>query len=196
MSTDRSVRHTGDRTSSAGDYTYRVPEQEDPLNARIHASLNNTLDELPDTFENWDKDRVREAVAGLQRADVNHQASLETQKTGNAWTKLHPEYVDSDANAYLMRHQLRSNGITHARFEDFDLAYQQLRESNLLKLDQTVVNAQEIQAAKVARKKAQKATLSEEDLYNMPMEDLRRLDSLEAHERMQRVAERGGFDAV
>lgn len=56
-----------------GDYTRYVNHTEDPFDTRVHAFRDDTVDSLPDKFENWDKEHVREAVEGLMREDQKHQ---------------------------------------------------------------------------------------------------------------------------
>lgn len=185
----------------SGRHTYTLNNLEndplnDPLNARVQASLNGSLDELPDTFENWPAERVKEAVAGVMRSDKAAQDRLETQKNGDAFVAGHPEFIDNTANAHLLLNQVNTMfGEGLHTVDHFEQAYEYLRtKTNFLKLDKTVIAAQEKQAAKqrYEQERARSVTPTEQDLYNLPLEDLKRLDAVDNQRRMQLAGERGG----
>lgn len=170
---------------------------QDPLNVRVNASLNGTIDELPDKFEFWNKDAVREAVEGLQRADRAAQDRVENQKIGDAFVAGHPEYKDTNANAALMTHELnRMFGPGLHPLEHYEKAYESLRSSNFLALDQAELKKQQKAAAKqrFEQERSRSVTPSEQELYDMPLDDLRRLDAIENQKRLQLAGERGGND--
>src|SRR5215469_15468719 len=134
-------------------YLRYVPNaaESDPLNVRIQSSLDGTLDQLPDTFENWDKERVKEAVQGLQRADAKLNARRET---ADAFIDAHPEFIDTQENGERMNRTLQSlYGDTTFTPEHFERAYAVLRANNMLDVDQAVIVQQE-QAATNERNKA------------------------------------------
>jgi hypothetical protein len=199
--------------AGAHDYVrYTQSEETDPLNQRINASLNGTLDELPDVFENWDAPHVRAAIEGLQRADQSHQDAAENQKTGDAFVAGHPEYIDTKANAALMQHEMnRMFGPGLHTLEQFETAYESLCASNFLKLNQAEVAKQEkaadkqryeaerarTEAARARRftpaQRGQSVTPEEDAVYAIPLEELRRRDAIENQKRMERIAQEGGW---
>jgi hypothetical protein len=178
-----------------GNYQRYLPNvaENDPLNRRIQANLDGTQDELPDKFEFWDKERVKEAVAGVMREDQRQKDKIATGQNGDAFIAVHPEYVDSKANSELMRHQLKTQfGECLYTLEHYESAYEALRASNFLALDQKEVAKQNRAEAK-ARAEAERARSvppTEQQLYEMPLEDLRRLDAVK---RMQEAGERGNW---
>ncbi len=172
------------------------PAEEDPLNVRVTSSLNGTFDELPDTFENWSAPQVKEAVQGLQREDQVAHDRLETQKNGDAFVAGHPEFIDNTANAHLLFNQMNTMfGEGLHTLDHFEKAYEYLRtKTNFLKLNQAELAKQQKVAAKQRFDAAQKpVTPSQQDLYNMPLEDLRRLDAIAEQSRLQREGETGGW---
>jgi len=183
------------RSFSVGSYTRNIQESADPFNERVRAFKDDSFDSLEDNPENWPKEKVKAAAEMFQRNDQAHINAAEMQKTGTAWTKLNPQYIDNDANAQLMRHQLRSNGVAKATLADFDLAYEQLKESGFLKLDKAELAKQEKDAAKALAEaeRAHSVEPSIDDLYSMPLEDLRRLDAVENQKRMERIGNEGGW---
>jgi hypothetical protein len=181
-----------------GSFMRHVPNsaETDPFNKRIRAFKDDTVDQLPDKFENWEAPVVKEALAGIQRADQVQQARLENQKTGDMFIAGHGEYIDSVPNAQLMRHQLVTMfGDRQHSLGEFEQAYAALRESNFLALNKTEVARQQKEAAKqrYESERAKSVEPSEQQLYDMPLEDLRRLDAISNQERIHREGERGSW---
>src|SRR5467141_1437582 len=97
----------GSRSFSVGGYTRNIDTQEDPFNTRVRAFKDDSLSELPSTFENWEAPLIKEAVEGLQRADRQQQAINARVKNAEAWMAGHPEYISQPANNDLMNHELK-----------------------------------------------------------------------------------------
>jgi len=70
-----------------------------------------------------------------------------------------------------------------------------LKESGFLKLDKAELAKQEKDAAKALAEaeRAHSVEPSIDDLYSMPLEDLRRLDAVENQKRMERIGNEGGW---
>jgi hypothetical protein len=162
------------------------PAERDPLNQRINASLNSELDQLEPTFENWSAPQVKEAIAGLQRASAKFNARIETS---NAFIALHPEFLDTESNGQAMNRTLQVlYGDTTFTPEHFEQAYAVLRANGMLDVDQAVIVQQEQAAADERAKAARERSVghSMEELYEMDLEDLRRLDAIENGKRAGR----------
>lgn len=183
------------RNFSIGSYTRHIDTPETEFDQRVRAFKDDTLDSFQDNPEFWPKEKIKAAAEMFQRHDQAHINAAEVQKTGTAWTKLHPEYVDNDANAQLMRHQLRTNGVTKATLADFDVAYEQLKESGFLKLDAKILREQEKEAAKqlAETERIRREEPSEDEMYAMPLDEIRMRDAIANQKRMQRIGEEGGF---
>lgn len=113
-----------------------------------------------------------------REAEEQQKSNLRnTQTAGDAWIiARHPEYIDSEANGNLMRHQLASNGVLEdvATVHDFEKAYNDLRASGLLKLNPKELEKQRAEELKQMAAKAFDNQPSEEEMEKMPLEELRR----------------------
>jgi hypothetical protein len=184
------------RSFSVGSYTRSIDAQEDPFTSRVMAIKNDDASGLEDNFENWPKERVREAVDGLQREDKARQDAASDRQTGDTFIAGHPEYVDNEANAKLMQHELFNRfGAGRHSLEQFEQAYEALRASNFLKLNQAEVARQQKAAAK-QRYEAQRAPSVEpsiEEIESMSLEEIRMRDAIENQKRMERIGAEGGW---
>jgi hypothetical protein len=186
----------GSRSFSVGNYTRNTDSQEDPFNTRVRAFRDDSVDTLPDTFENWPKERVKEAVEGMLRADQRQQDLIATKDNADVFLAAHPEFLDTTANGQLMNHELkRMFGDCLHTFDQYEAAYESLRASNFLALNKAEVEKQRKAAAKarVEVERARSVEPSLDELWAMPLEDLRRLDAVENQQRMQRRGEEGGW---
>jgi hypothetical protein len=154
------------------------PAENDPLNRRVNSALNGTLDELSEEgFEFWPKEQVKEAIVGLQRADLHQQDVQARVKNAEAWFVLHPEYCNTPTNNALMNHELVVRfGETAWSIDQYDEVYASLRASNFLNIDKVVEAAQQKQAAKQRAEEHRARTVmpSEQELYSMPFDELER----------------------
>ena len=123
---------------------------------------------------------LREGERHIQR----QPKLVETRLNGDAWFSLPSSawYVDNQHNGNLMKMQLAANGFSEdtATIEQFEICARQLRESGLLTLNKTQVAKERV--AEVAQRASEAVkqhgtvfdTTSEEDMYNLPLEELRR----------------------
>src|SRR6185437_14433920 len=86
------------------------------------------------------------------------------------WLNQHPEYINNDHNRTLMEHQM---GVKNPNFQDLEVAYQQLRSSDLLQLDQAEVVKQEAKAGKERARQVRTTAYTEAELEAMPLDQLR-----------------------
>jgi len=179
------------RSFSVGNYTRSVQKESDPFDVRLRATLDGTLDTLEDNFENWPAEKVKEAYQGFERANTKH---IVVNQNASTFLAVHPEFIDNDANAQLVNRTLKTMfGDCVHTVEQFESTYQVLRVSNSLALDKVKLAEQEKAAAKQRVEAAKSVTPTEEEMYNMPLEELRRLDAIENQKRMQKRGEEGGW---
>ena len=150
----------------------------------------------PDNVPELTAEQVKLAYEEAARADRDTQDRAANQQTGDAFVAGHPEYVDNQANASLMQHEMNTMfGEGLHTLEHFEMAYASLRKTNFLSLDRTVLAAQAKQSAKqrYATESARIAGPTEEEMYAMPLEDIRIAHAQENQRRMQRRGEEGGW---
>jgi hypothetical protein len=182
-----------------GDFGRHVPNaaEDDPLNVKINASLSGILDELPDTFENWPAERIKEAALGFARADSN---TIEQRANADKFIALHPEWIDIKTNGEIMNRTLATLfGDRVYSVSEFEKAYAVCRANNSLTLDKTEIVKQE-QAAANQRARAARASraaenrvYSEDEKENMSLEELRRVENQEIQKRNERIGQEGGW---
>lgn len=196
MATPRHVRATDRTPMSVGGFTRNTLEQEDPFNTRVRAFKDDNLDTLEDNPENWPAEKVKAAAEMFQREDKATQDRVASQQNADAFVAGCPEYIDTKVNGQLLFNQARTMfGDGVIAIPQFQEAYEHLRNNtNFLKLNQAEVEKRLKVDAKARFDAAQNpVTPSEQDLYDMPLDDLRRLDAIDAHNRMQRRGEEGGW---
>ena len=143
--------------------------------------------------------QVRQAYEAALAEDQSAQATIETQRNGDAFLAGHPEFVDNVPNAKLIVNQMDTmygKGVhTLAHFEG---AFQYLRENtNFLKLDKTVLAAQEKQAAKerfnAERERMSTTVFNESVAATLPLDELRRRAEQTHADNFRKIAEEGGY---
>jgi hypothetical protein len=208
MSTDRSVRaNNNNRTSGVGTFGHAYIQNQaddDQFNIKTRAYMGDPeaqrmLD--PNDPDNLTSEQVRAVYEAAVRADKIQQDEATNIENGKAFIAGHPEYIPSEANNQLMNHELKSKfGLREYTLAEYDHCYASLRASNFLKLDKTVVAAQQNQAAKQryadgrAAEAKRLTNLSEAELLDLPLEEIRRLEAIERQKQLQMAGERGGND--
>jgi hypothetical protein len=185
------------RASGVGIYGNAIVHREvDPFDDKARRSLDGTLGELPDTFENWSADRVKEAALGFARADSDRTAQ---RANADRFLALHKEFVDIDSNGQTMNRTLEAlYGDRVYTVAEFEKAYAVCCANNSLELDQALIVKQQQaaanQRAKTAREQHAAATrvFSEDEKENMSLEELRATENREMLLQMQQAGERGG----
>jgi hypothetical protein len=122
----------------------------------------------------------------LQRADAKLNTRLQTSAS---FIDLHKEFLDTEANGQAMNRTLQAMyGDVAFTLEQMENAYAVLRANTMLDVDQAVIVKQEQAAANERAKAARERSAghSMEELYEMDLEDLRRLDAIENEKRTAR----------
>lgn len=86
------------------------------------------------------------------------------------FVNMHPEYINNEHNKKLMLHQV---GRANPSFKELEVAYQQLRASDLLQLDRAEVVKEEAKADLERARGIRTTPYSEEELEAMPLDQLR-----------------------
>jgi hypothetical protein len=181
---------------SVGSYTRYTPNsaEEDPFNIRVRAFKD---DNMPDGPENAPAEEVKAWADHFQREDTNKIAQ---RANADAFLALHPEFLDMQANAEAMNRTLEAlYGDRVYTVSEFEKAYQVCRANNSLTLDEAMIVKQQQAAANErakaarARRAAETRVFSEDEKYNMSLEELRRIEDREIQQRMQRGGEEGGW---
>src|ERR1700730_2370971 len=133
-------------------------------------------------FENLPQDQVLTLLK--QGVHANQQKGIVRNTVSNcdAWLTLHPDYIDSDRNGKLMLQQLKTNGVleSEASIADYETAYQQLRASGLLSLNQKSLDKQHREELhkRVAQAVAEGGTVfdhtTEDEMETMDLDEVRR----------------------
>ncbi len=192
MSTDRSVRHTGSRTSSAGNYT-RTLDAADEVTDRVISVRDGDTEALENNPETASAATIKAFGELFARNDAK---LIALHRNSDTFVTLHKEFLDTKFNGERMNDTLKAMfGDVAYSLEQYEHAYSVLRANNVLEIDQAEVvkqaQAAANQRAKAARA-AQKAVPTEEQLYTMDLDELRRLDAVENQQRLQLAGERGG----
>jgi hypothetical protein len=129
----------------------------------------------PDEIEREFADVPPEKLKAIcTAAQMETEGRFEDRARSNAdvtiWLNQHPEYVNNDFNKKLMEHQM---GVKNPNFQELEVAYQQLRGSNLLQLDQAELVKQEAKSGKERAKQIRMTPYTEEELEAMPLDQLR-----------------------
>jgi hypothetical protein len=180
-----------------GQHAVRPLNEEDEFKSRIlDAKVTGHVRDKDDANpENWSAAQVKAAAEMFQRADQKTQDRIATGENGTGFVANHKEYIDSDANAELMKHELTVMfGDVLWTPQMYEEAYESLRTTKFLALNQTEDAKRQKAIAKQQYEEQRAASVepSIESLYQMPLEDLRRLDAVENQKRMQRRGEEGG----
>jgi hypothetical protein len=149
--------------------------EQDSFHKRLRARHDGTFDQLDKNDpDNLSSQQIRAVAELAQNESATAQLAADVNTTGTAFCKIHPEYLDTDANAKLIRHQLKTNGATSPSLEDFELAYTQLCESGFLLLNEKVLEQQtDGEAQRMADAFKNRVEPTEEDLEKMSKTELR-----------------------
>ena len=140
-----------------------------------HAAINSmTVSPEEIALERLPLDQFRDVVKGRERDEQRKADGYKTGIAGDAWITQHPEFRDNHYNAKLMRQQLATNGVLEgaATIPDYETAYHQLRASGLLTLNKAALDKQHQETLRQEAAEALKPELTEEEMYNLPMEEL------------------------
>ncbi len=153
---------------------------EDPFDAKIRKSLNGekqtTYTDAADFLENAPLEDLRLAANKLARSDADKVAAEQSKLDGDAFTKAHPEWLDTPENSYqLLAHCIAAFGTEHPNFEQMESAFQALRATNLITLNQRALDKQAHSAAQArANTIRERQNISEAEMEALPLEVLKR----------------------
>jgi len=171
---------------------YFVPRPESSLDAGVRKALNGqplTSDEDFDTLAaNLSPEQIKVLFNKAARSEQQKAADVESRQNSDTWCQLHSEYVDNPANAALMNHQLRTMGIENPTVQDLELAYEQLKFSGFLKLNQAELARQQKAAAQdrangIREQGGVFPQFNESEAEGLDLEEVRRLANIQMGRR-------------
>jgi hypothetical protein len=159
----------------AGRHTYNsyVNASDDPFTAQIKAVRDGNVH--PAELEEK-REYLKAAALEAEAADPNTQKNIIRRQNADMFLAVHPEVNDTTANGQQLRHELmRMFGDVAWTFNNYETAAESLRTSNLLGVNKVEAEKQRKAALRQSAEQIRAAQPTLEDLYTMPMEDLRRL---------------------
>jgi hypothetical protein len=133
-------------------------------------------------FQHLPNEQVLPMLKQLEHAEQHKGDGPQTASNADAWltTPSGLTFVDNDRNGHLMSLQLKTNGVIEgvATIAEFEQAYQDLRPSGLLSLNQKQLAKQQgkelQQRAADALAEVRGNTFSEDEAYTMDLEELKK----------------------
>jgi hypothetical protein len=181
-------RNFGAGSFGHGPNVYEQSQSEFDIDTR------RTLDGLGPSKPQLTAEQVKQAYEEALRADEKRTIKLQS---ADEFVALHPEFIDAGKNGKLMADTLKAMfGDCAYTTEHYEAAYNVLRVSNSLDIDQAEVVKQQQKAADAKRKAltkdrtdvAARAFDSNANYENVSLEELR----ARANEELQLAGERGG----
>lgn len=119
---------------------------------------------------------VRAACERAMQSDAEKIALSESESYCDIYLAIHPEVIDNDANAHTIKAALGLFGITAPNQQELDEVVARCKAQGLLHLDKKVLEQQRkaATASKAAEYVKANTMPSEEEMYAMSMEELRR----------------------
>lgn len=113
----------------------------------------------------------QEALSNQER-----EARAHSQACADGFSQIHPEYIDNDRNAATLTHACGLLGIKNPNLIQLEEVYEKCRAQGLLELNHKVLNEQFAKSTRTYAEDLKAATTlpSEEELYSMPLEEIRR----------------------
>lgn len=171
------------------------PSVYDQSQSEFDIDTRRTLDGLGPVKPQLTAEQVKQAYEEALRADATRTTK---SQSADEFVALHSEFLDTAKNGQLMNETLRTMfGDCAYTTEHFESAYNVLRVSNSLDIDQAEVVKQQQKAADAKRKVALKGRSDAAarafdpnvDYESLPLEEIRK----RANEEMQRRGEEGGW---
>jgi hypothetical protein len=119
---------------------------------------------------------IRDFIQAEAMTNQERDARAHSQACADGFAQLHPEYVDNKRNAETMKHAFGLLGIVNPNLNQMEEVYEKCKAQGLLELNQKVLNEQYAQSTRTYAEdlKAATAMPTEEELYSMPLEEVRR----------------------
>jgi hypothetical protein len=133
-------------------------------------------------LEDMPLDEFQTTLKQLERGEQQKGKGLTTGSNGDAWLTLHPEFIDSERNAKLMRQQLATMGVLEdvASIANYETAYKQLFPSGLLSLNKQSIAKQHREELQQRASEAVSVggsifdKTSEDEMYSLDVEELKK----------------------
>ncbi len=157
--------------------------------------------ENPDTVEELTPAQVRQVYEAALAEDQAAKDRIQSGLNADGFVASHPEFLETDANIKLMKHELkRMFGESLLTPENIEASYESLKASGFLELDQKELAKQQKATARQRYKERYKEAKirsvepTEEEMYSMSLEELRSRADADVQKRFRLAAERGGND--
>jgi hypothetical protein len=167
-----------------GALTGREYDSLDSMIAQEQDASLHKIEQPSDLEAAFDALPAEQALQMLRNAEKQSQAVRDgavSQQNADSWITLHPESRDDEYNGRLLLSQLKANGVTGVvTIEDYEIANRQLVSAGLLRQNPAALRKQEAAEVTARAERAVKTpgsvfdTTSEADMYNLPMDELRR----------------------
>jgi hypothetical protein len=171
------------------------PSVYDQSQSEFDVDARRTLDGLGPTKPQLTAEQVKQAYELALRADETRTTK---GQSADEFVALHSEFLDTAKNGQLMNDTLKTMFGEDCAYttEHFEAAYNVLRVSNSLDIDQTEIVKQQQKAADAKRKTLIKGRTDAAarvfdpnvDYESLSMEEIKK----RADEELQRAGERGG----
>jgi hypothetical protein len=119
---------------------------------------------------------IRDYIEAEAMTNQEREARAHSQACADGFAQTHPEYLDTTKNAETMKHACALLGIVNPNLNQLEEVYQRCKVQGLLELNQKVLNEQYVQSTRTYAEELKAATImpSEEELYSMPLQEIRR----------------------
>lgn len=119
---------------------------------------------------------LRDFINSEAMSNQEREARAHSQACADGFSQIHPEYVDNDRNAATLTHACGLLGIKNPNLVQLEEVFERCKAQGLLELNQKVLNEQFAHNTRTYAEDLKAATTvpSEDELYQMPMEELRR----------------------
>jgi hypothetical protein len=125
---------------------------------------------------------LREYIEEGLRSNQEREAAAQTQVDIELFQRLHPEFDDSpenNSNGFLLADYWRSRGVKWPTLAQFEEAFNHYKAQGVLKLKQDVLQKQhKADIAQRAQEIEEYRPPTEEEMYEMPMDELRQRAAL------------------
>jgi hypothetical protein len=159
--------------SSLRDMEFTTPEAAAHYEAIEQAKANGET-EAERALNSLPLDQLKALTQGMIRLASEAELDKPGLAVVNVWLRTRPEYKNHEANKKQLVFQLNKYGLwPPARVEDIDAVFVELANGGLLDLDQKALKEKKEQDLD-AQAEAILAQPSEEEMYSMPLDDLKR----------------------
>ncbi len=174
---NRQRKHEPEPETFPSQYTGKVY---DSIEARIDGERRewmkrNTPDAATLLLERMPLDEFQATIKDDERDAQETAARAESNDVIDVWLTMHPEFYNHAANSKLLEHDMALRGVQPPyTIEALERSYNSLCDAGLLELDEGALCEQhQSRITAAAEAIASTPELSEEEMYQLPMETLR-----------------------